>query len=97
MSGASEHGQRDGRDQELERLRRLVRDLEGIETTEKGGMIAWGIEAKRALASPVPFDFGTGRSPKNHTDTGTTHILEKRVNTETVHVHMDMTTMVRVP
>ena len=28
MSGASGHGQRDGRDQELERLRRLVRDLE---------------------------------------------------------------------
>ena len=28
MSGASGHGQRDGRDQELERLYRLVRDLE---------------------------------------------------------------------
>ena len=28
MSGASKHGQRDGRDQELERLRKLVRDLE---------------------------------------------------------------------
>ena len=28
MSGASEHGQCDGRDRELERLRKLVRDLE---------------------------------------------------------------------
>ena len=28
MLGASEHGQCDGRDQELEQLRRLVRDLE---------------------------------------------------------------------
>ena len=28
MLGASKHGQCDGRDQELERLRRLVRDLE---------------------------------------------------------------------
>ena len=28
MLGASEHGQLDGRDQELERLRRLVKDLE---------------------------------------------------------------------
>ena len=28
MLGASEHGQLDGRDQELERLRRLVRNLE---------------------------------------------------------------------
>ena len=52
---------------------------------------------KRALASPVPVDSGTGRSPENHTDTGTTRVLKRRVSTGTVHVRVDMTTMVWVP
>ena len=60
-------------------------------------MIAWGIKAKRALASPVPVDSGTGLSPKNHTDIGTTRVLERHVSTGTVHVCVDVTTMVRVP
>ena len=60
-------------------------------------MIAWGIEAKRALASSVPVDFGIGHSPENHTDTGTTRVLERRISTRAVHVRVDMTTMVRIP
>ena len=60
-------------------------------------MIAWGIKAKRALASPVPVDSRTGPSPENHTDIGTTRVLERRISIETVHVFVDMTTMVRVP
>ena len=60
-------------------------------------MIAWGIKAKRALASPVPVDSRTGPSPENHTDIGTTRVLERRISIEIVHVFVDMTTMVRVP
>ena len=57
-------------------------------------MIAWEIEAKRALASPVPNDSGTGHFPKNHADAGTTRTLERRVSTGTVHV--DITTEARI-
>ena len=60
-------------------------------------MIAWGIKVKRALASSVPVDSGIGRSPENHIDIGTTCVLERRISTRTVHVRMDMTTMVRIP
>ena len=60
-------------------------------------MIAWEIEAKKALANPVPVDSGTGRSPENHTDIGIVCVLEKRISIGTVHVRVDMTTMVRVP
>ena len=60
-------------------------------------MIAWEIEAKRALASPVPVDSRTGPSPENHTDIGTTRVLERHVSTGTVHVCVVVTTMVRVP
>ena len=60
-------------------------------------MIAWGIEVKRALASPVPVDSGTSRSLENHTDTGTTRVLKRRVSIGTIHVHLDMTTIVWVP
>ena len=60
-------------------------------------MIAWGIKVKRALASSVPVDSGIGRSPENHIDIGTTCVLERRISTRTVHIRMDMTTMVRIP
>ena len=60
-------------------------------------MIAWGIEAKKALASPVPVDSGTSHSPENHTDIGIACVLERRVSTETVHVCVDRTTMVQAP
>jgi len=59
-------------------------------------MIAWEIEAKRALASPVPNDSGTGHFPENHANAGTTRTLERRVSTGTVHVHVDMTTKARI-
>ena len=58
-------------------------------------MIAWGIEAKKALANPVPDDSGTGHFPENHVDTGTTRTPERRVSTGTVHVCVDRTTMVQ--
>ena len=59
-------------------------------------MIAWEIEAKRALANPVPNDFRTGHSPKNHANIGTIHTPERHVITGTVHVHADTTTEARI-
>ena len=57
----------------------------------------WEIEARRALASPIPDDSGTGHFPENHTNTGTARVLERRVSAETVHVRADMTTVVQIP
>ena len=59
-------------------------------------MIAQEIEAKRTLANLVPDDSGTGHFPENHADTGTTRTPERRVSTETVHVHVDMRTEARI-
>ena len=60
-------------------------------------MIAWEIEAKGALASPILDDSGNGHFPENHANTGTTRVPERRVRTRTVHVRVDMTTKVRIP
>ena len=60
-------------------------------------MIAWEIEAKRALASLFPDDSRTGHFLENHANTGTTRTPERRVSTGTVHVHVDMTTEARIP
>ena len=59
-------------------------------------MIAWEIEAKRALASPVPDDSGTGHFPENHADARTTRTPERCVSTGTVRVHVDMMTEARI-
>ena len=60
-------------------------------------MIAWEIEAKRALANSVPDDFGTGHFPENQADIGTTCILERRVSIGIVHACVDIKTEVRIP
>ena len=57
----------------------------------------WEIEAKRALAGPVPNDSRTVQFPENHTNTGTARVPERRVSAGTVHVRADMTTVVRIP
>ena len=59
-------------------------------------MIAWEIEAKRALANPVNDDSRTGHFPENHVDAGTTRTPERRVRTGIVRVHVDMTTEARI-
>jgi len=59
-------------------------------------MVAWEIEAKRALASSIPNDSRTGHSPKNHANARTTHTPERHVITGTVHVHVDTTTEARI-
>ena len=78
-------------------MRQGIGAKEGTETTEKGGMIVWEVEAKRALASPVPDNSGIGHFPENHIDTGIACILERRVSAETIHGHTDMTTVIRIP
>jgi len=60
-------------------------------------MIVWEIEARRALASPVPDDSGTGHFLENHTNTGTARVPERHISAETIHIHADMTTVVRIP
>ena len=59
-------------------------------------MIAWEIEAKRALASPVPNDSRTSHFLENHADSGTIRTPERRVSAGTVYVHVDMTTEARI-
>ena len=59
-------------------------------------MIAWEIEAKRALANPVPNDSKTGHSPENHAGTGITHTPKSHVTVETFHVRTDMMTEDRI-
>ena len=54
------------------------------------------IEAKRALANPVPNDSRTGHSPENHASAGTTHTPERHVITGTVHVRANTTTEARI-
>ena len=36
--------------------------------TEKGGMVAWEIEVRRDLASPIPVNVGIIPFPENHAD-----------------------------
>ena len=60
-------------------------------------MVVWEIKARRALANLVPDDSETVHFPENHTDIGTTRIPARRVSAGTVHVHADMTTVVRIP
>ena len=60
-------------------------------------MIVWEIEARRALASLVPNDSRTVHFPENHTDTGTACVLVRRISAGTVHVHVNMTTVVQIP
>ena len=54
------------------------------------------IEAKRALANPVPNDSRTGHSPENHAGAGTTRTPERHVITGTIHVRLDTTTEARI-
>ena len=59
-------------------------------------MIAREIEAKRALANPVPNDSKTDHPLKNHIGVGITHTPERHVIAETVHVRMDTRTEGRI-
>ena len=105
MSSASGHRQRDERDQELEWLRRLVRDLElkakgwrqrRDQDNRERRDVVWEI-GTRSLVSPILINAWIVPFLENHADTGTAHTSESLVNAETIHARADMPTVVRIP
>ena len=60
-------------------------------------MVVWEIEARRGPANLVPVNAGIVPFPENHTDAGTAHTPESRVNVGTVRVRTDMPSVVRIP
>ena len=57
----------------------------------------WEIEVGRDPASRVPISAKIIPLPENHVNAGIAPILKNRVNVETVHIHTDMPTEVRIP
>ena len=99
------HRQFDERDQELKCLCRLVRDLEleargrrqrrdRNDREMRDG--SEGIDVGRDPTSPVPIHAGIVPIPENHVVVATIPILKSRVDVETIHIHADMLTGVRI-
>ena len=93
ISRASRPGQFEERDQEVERLCRLVRDLEleargstreGTEMIEKKGKIVWGIDVGGDPTSLALVHVGIIPIHKNHADVGATPIPENHIDAGTV-------------
>ena len=89
MSGASRHRQFDERDEELEWLCRLVRDLE-LEARGRH----WRKGRNNGEVALLMGENTMGPSPISPipVDTGTDHIYENPVDVRTVHVHGSMQT-----